>query len=230
MEYQEEIIRFFTRLIAALILGGLIGIEREYHGRAAGIRTNIMVCLGSAIVMAGTQLFQEIYILQGSDSVFRIDPGRIAAGIITGIGFLGGGVIMKTGDTIRGLTTAASIWFVAAIGIIAGNGLFIPAAIATVLGLVVLIGLHPIDKMIASSKSENITIIGSSNEHENIIAGYKDILDQNHIVIQNIKYSVKMDKKEHCDIISIRSRKINDKHEIFSRLARLSGVNEVRWE
>ena len=123
-------------LLAALVAGGIIGTERSFHGRAAGFRTHTLVCLASSVLMLVT-LSQARWFPAAGDAV-RTDPTRMAQGIMTGIGFLGAGVIFKEGLTVRGLTTAASIWTTAAIGILMGVGLYLPGAVATALTLGVL--------------------------------------------------------------------------------------------
>lgn len=116
---------------AALAAGGAIGMERTFHGRPAGFRTHALVCLASSLLMLVTLTAGRWLPATGGD--FRMDPTRMAQGIMTGIGFLGAGVIFKEGITVRGLTTAASIWTTAAIGILMGTGLYLPGAVATVL-------------------------------------------------------------------------------------------------
>jgi putative Mg2+ transporter-C (MgtC) family protein len=111
------------RLALAILLGGAIGLERESRGRPAGLRTHILVCLGATIIMiASTQMAILSQALPQASRI-QVDPGRIAAGIVTGIGFLGAGAIIRIGDLVRGLTTAGCIWFVAALGITIGQGL-----------------------------------------------------------------------------------------------------------
>jgi putative Mg2+ transporter-C (MgtC) family protein len=122
-------------MLAALVAGAVIGTERSFHGRAAGFRTHALVCLASSLLMLVT-LYQGAWYPASGD--VRMDPTRMAQGIMTGIGFLGAGVIFKEGLTVRGLTTAASIWTTAAIGVLMGVGLYLPGAIATVLALGVL--------------------------------------------------------------------------------------------
>jgi putative Mg2+ transporter-C (MgtC) family protein len=120
------------RLLAALAIGALIGMERSYHGRPAGFRTHILVCLASTVLMLVT-VYQSQWFHSTGDAQVAIDPTRMAQGIMTGIGFLGAGAILKEGLTIRGLTTAASIWITAAIGILVGIGFHVPAAMAALL-------------------------------------------------------------------------------------------------
>jgi putative Mg2+ transporter-C (MgtC) family protein len=123
-------------LLAALLAGGAIGIERSIHGRPAGFRTHALVCLAASLLMLLTVYQQDWFPAAGD--VVRIDPTRMAQGIMTGIGFLGAGVIFKEGLNVRGLTTAASIWITSAIGVLMGSGLYYPAFAGTVLTLVAL--------------------------------------------------------------------------------------------
>jgi putative Mg2+ transporter-C (MgtC) family protein len=122
------------RLVASLIIGGLIGIERSYHGRPAGFRTHSLVCLSTSLLMLVT-VYEARWFPNIGQGRISLDPTRMAQGIMTGIGFLGAGTIMKDGLSVRGLTTAASIWITAAIGILIGVGFYFPAIIATVLTL-----------------------------------------------------------------------------------------------
>ena len=115
------------RLVLAFILGGIIGLEREKKGGSAGLRTHILVTVGAALVMLTSLYLYDTYKGEGC----AIDPGRIAAGVITGIGFLGAGTIIRSKEGIRGLTTAASVWIGAAIGLAVGCGYFSGAIIVT---------------------------------------------------------------------------------------------------
>jgi putative Mg2+ transporter-C (MgtC) family protein len=128
------------RLALAAVLGGLIGVERELREREAGLRTHLLVALGSALfTIVGAYGFHDF--LESGESVVRADPTRIAAQIVTGIGFLGAGAIIRQGFSVRGLTTAATLWVVAAVGLAAGAGYYSAAVITTAL---VLIALYPL--------------------------------------------------------------------------------------
>ena len=127
---------FLVRCGIAAICGGLIGIERELKEKPAGFRTNILICLGSSIYMA-------VGLLLPHDDV---DPTRIAAQVVTGIGFLGAGCIIQAGQQIRGLTTAATIWVVAAIGIVSGAGYPVLALIASVMVIITLAALRTVEE------------------------------------------------------------------------------------
>lgn len=123
-----------VRLLASLVVGGLIGLERSYHGRPAGFRTHALVCLSTSLLMLVT-VYETRWFPSDAPGRISLDPTRLAQGIMTGIGFLGAGTIIKDGLSVRGLTTAASIWTTAAIGILIGIGFYFPAAVATVLTL-----------------------------------------------------------------------------------------------
>jgi putative Mg2+ transporter-C (MgtC) family protein len=144
--YLETIVH----LLAAVLAGGLIGLERSYHGRPAGFRTHTLVCLASSLLMLVT-LFQGLWFGSASPDTVRIDPTRMAQGIMTGIGFLGAGVIFKEGLSVRGLTTAASIWITAAIGVLIGVGLYFAAFAATVLTLGVLGAFRAIENLMPTN-------------------------------------------------------------------------------
>lgn len=130
---NNEFLEISFRLVAALAAGGIIGLERSYRGRAAGFRTHALVCIASTLLMMVT-VYESQWFPHAGGRV-TIDPTRMAQGIMTGIGFLGAGVIVKEGLTVRGLTTAASIWTTAAIGILAGIGFYFAAGLGVVLTL-----------------------------------------------------------------------------------------------
>ena len=136
------------RVFTAAALSAVIGFEREVHGRPPGLRTHVLVGIGAALVMAGGEAVVQL--VAGRIGV-QIDPGRIAAGVITGIGFLGAGTIIRVGDWVRGLTTAASIWYVAALGIVAGQGLYVLAVGGTLIGVAVLTLLDRVEERIPSA-------------------------------------------------------------------------------
>jgi len=131
---RSEYYDILWRLAIALSIGAMIGLERSYHGRPAGFRTHTLVCVASSLLMLVTVYESQWFAPQSMQRVV-VDPTRMAQGIMTGIGFLGAGVIMKEGLSVRGLTTAASIWITAAIGILTGIGFYFPAAVGTVLTL-----------------------------------------------------------------------------------------------
>ncbi|MFC4600169.1 MgtC/SapB family protein [Cohnella hongkongensis] len=137
------------RIALAAALGGLIGLEREWNNHAAGLRTHIMVCLGSAAIMLlSIYGFSEFM----AEPNVRADPARLAAQVVSGIGFLGAGAILRTGSNVSGLTTAASIWVVAAIGLCTGAGFFYCAVLTTAIALLSLFLLNKLEKWMMRSR------------------------------------------------------------------------------
>ncbi len=146
-----------ARLLLGAVLGGIIGFERQAHGRPAGFRTHLLVSTASVLIMI---VSTEYYHLTAQNPEFiRIDPARIAAGAITGIGFLGAGVIIKTGLTVQGLTTAACLWVVSAIGLSIGSGLYLPAGIAFIITFLALWVLRKVEAKVPRLNYRELTVV-----------------------------------------------------------------------
>ena len=142
---NPEALTIILKLVLSGVLGGIIGFERDMHGRAAGLRTNLLVSMGSALFMIISEIVASR--AMGSSIGRFADPGRIAAQIIAGIGFIGAGAIIKEGFSVRGLTTAACLWLVAGIGMAVGAGLYMLGIYSTLIGIVALVGLKNLDKL-----------------------------------------------------------------------------------
>ncbi|MAT04957.1 MAG: magnesium transporter MgtC [Acidimicrobiaceae bacterium] len=140
-----------VRLGVAAVLGGLLGLQREHHGRSAGLRTHMLLSLGAALfALVSVTGFDDFIVDDRSSTNVVVDPGRIASYVAAGVGFIGGGTILKRerDGRVQGLTTAASLWVAAAIGVACGLGLWIAPAIATAIALISLAILQPISKRI----------------------------------------------------------------------------------
>jgi putative Mg2+ transporter-C (MgtC) family protein len=147
-----------VRLMLAALLGGLVGLERELRGRQAGFRTYILVCLGSTLTMiVSIRLAETPWFPKGAYNI-QVDPGRIAYGIMTGVGFLGAGAILKHGVSIRGLTTAAGLWCVAAVGLGVGCGNYMLSAMGVVLVLMVLWVLDYVESILPKRRFREIVV------------------------------------------------------------------------
>lgn len=145
-----------SRLVLAAVLGSVIGFERERLSWAAGLRTHMLVCVGSALIMIVSAFgFADVL---GNDHVV-LDPSRVAAQVVSGIGFLGAGSILLRGEIIRGLTTAASLWSVAAVGLAVGGGLYTASIAATIIVLIILAGIKPIEKRFITVKQRRQLIL-----------------------------------------------------------------------
>jgi len=147
------------RLLLACVLGGIIGYERENARRPAGFRTHILVCVGSALVMVTSE-----YIFKQYKGLANIDPTRMGAQVISGIGFLGAGTIIREGLSVKGLTTAASLWAVSCVGLAVGIGFYEGAIAATVLIYITLIVLKTIEDKFSKHAKQNVFFIEADNK------------------------------------------------------------------
>ena len=152
-----DILTILLHLTYAAIAGALIGFERSYHGRPAGFRTHILVCIASSLLMLLPE-YQPAFMDKLPIETLRLDPTRMAQGIMTGIGFLGAGAIMRAGLSVRGLTTAASIWMTASIGIMFGVGFYMPAVIATIVTFLTLSIFRSLETKMPSFSFAHLTV------------------------------------------------------------------------
>ncbi|XXF77264.1 MgtC/SapB family protein [Myxococcaceae bacterium GXIMD 01537] len=138
------------RLAVAFALSGMLGLEREVRGQPAGLRTHLLVCLGSCLfTLASLYAGLEFQGMGGINEPLRADVTRIASQVVVGIGFLGGGAILHQGTTVRGLTTAANLWLTASVGLAVGLGLYLGAIATALLALGVLTAMRPVERRIA---------------------------------------------------------------------------------
>jgi putative Mg2+ transporter-C (MgtC) family protein len=214
------------RLVLAAVLGGLIGVERELREREAGLRTHLLVALGSALfTIVGAYGFQDF--LESGESVVRADPTRIAAQIVTGIGFLGAGAIIRQGFSVRGLTTAATLWVVAAVGLAAGAGYYSAAVITTA---VVLIALYPLRIMAYRILRRFRTEDGSLLVE--LPAGHPpgvviDEIERTGARIGSVDVSQEGDRRRlQLDVVLPRD---TPAARLVARIADVENVAEVRW-
>jgi putative Mg2+ transporter-C (MgtC) family protein len=217
------------KLLLAILLGGAVGLEREFRGRPAGLRTHILVCLGATIIMIASASMPELYRTLSPQSRITIDPGRIAAGIVTGIGFLGAGAIMRIGDLIRGLTTAGCIWFVAALGIVIGQGFYALAIASTGVALIALLTLSKAEREIRPIVYRSIIVVGPLSQAESIEERCRAFLKEREIQVQDIatRFAVESERAEIT--FKIRTRNRLQSVEVVRAIASHPGLLEVRW-
>jgi putative Mg2+ transporter-C (MgtC) family protein len=217
------------RLFLAVVLGGLIGLEREFHGRAAGFRTHILVCLGSTIIMMASMQIYERYADLTSNNVIRVDPGRIAASIVTGIGFLGAGVILRSGEAVRGLTTAACIWFVAGVGIVIGIGLYVLAFESSALALFTLFVLKQVERYIRPDYYKRLSI--TAIRQPGLLENARAICQRHKITIQNYEFIENIAQNLTTIVLCVKFKSDNEIEEaLVEEFARMEGVCHVRWK
>jgi putative Mg2+ transporter-C (MgtC) family protein len=210
------------RLLAAAILGSIIGFERERLLWAAGIRTHMLVCVGACLIMIVSAFgFKDSL----SSQNVVLDPSRVAAQVVSGIGFLGAGAILARGEIVRGLTTAASIWTVAAIGLAVGGGLYFAAGVSTAVILVILAGVKPLEEAYrARNQSCRLNIEATQG------ALTPDILKQTLSVrAAQIKRFLATPRNGIEDITVLLSKvSSHDINSYVTKLNELDGVNTVK--
>lgn len=214
---------WIVKLLLSAFLGSLIGLEREYHGRPAGLRTHMLVSIGAAMItISGLAI-------GGCNPNPGAEVSRIVAGVVTGIGFLGAGAIIRTSDFVRGLTTAACIWFVAALGVTIGLGEYLLALSSTGVALLVLILLPFLEDRLADLKYRDVVILGENIEPELLVENCSSIIKKHNIGIHDIEIGIERDGNSISLLYHLRIRKLEDKLKILNDLSDVKGVIKVQW-
>ena len=216
------------RLIVAAALGGIVGMERGSGDRPAGFRTHILVCVGSALFMLvsiyGFDDIAPVTTTLENDIGTRRDTARIAAQVVSGIGFLGAGTILHEGVTIKGLTTAASLWIVSAIGLAVGSGMYLLSTVATMLTMLTLVTFRTWEKRFAGTRSERRFIRVVTRNTPGIITEITGYLSECGIKVKTL--NVKSDNKNNNIILEIYLKidKNIDMGEVADGIQNIDGV------
>lgn len=191
---------YIVRLVVSCICGGMIGFERSRRQKDAGIRTHLIVALGSALAMIVSKYgFFDLIEFEG----FRADASRIASNVITGVGFLGAGVIFVKDVSIKGLTTAAGIWATAAVGLAIGSGMYTVGIASTVLMIILQLILHRYLSRLENTVNEFTVVV---NDVPGIIQGFQDKLKEKNMVVETCKLRRNADSTIELDITVKKSR------------------------
>jgi len=218
-------VEILLRFVLASVLGGVIGLEREIHGREAGVRTYLLVSLGSALIMVISEFLAVKYEGGPLRQILRGDPGRIAAQAISGIGFLGAGVILRYKDSIRGLTTAACMWVVCAIGLCVGAGYYLFGIIVSAIALGSLIGLKRWEKKISKDWYQEMVVI--SEDVEGQVERIQAIIDKHDSKVTRFGVKRNLEKKEITMNFRLRSRAIHPDQKMYGEVFGLQGIKQV---
>lgn len=226
VDWNELTLQAF-KLVLAGIMGAVLGLEREAHGRYAGIRTNIMVCLGSCLLMMLSLNMEELFRHLGVQSVVRLDPGRVASYAIAGMGFIGAGVIVKGKGSVRGVTTAATLWTLTGIGMAVGAGFYLPAAGTTLLSFSALHGL----RRLPLAKDEYTTLTLTFAEMSRPLEQIRGILNRHaKIQIQGTAYKFDLGKRFVTYNLYLRNPSTTPVCRIMDELMVLPELKTIRWE
>ncbi|MFC0525679.1 MgtC/SapB family protein [Pontibacillus salicampi] len=210
-----------TRLITAVLLCGLIGFEREIKNRSAGFRTHILVGVGACLMMLLSLYGFEPFL--DEHETIRFDPARIPSYVISGIGFLGAGTIIVNGLTIRGLTTAASIWTVAGLGLVIGAGMYGPAILATIVVLVSLIVLNNVERLFVKRSSLLLYIqVKDELNMTDLVA----ILEQHNASLSSLTIS-REQTRQRAVYVELLTKGNNNEMTLFDEISHLPSVTYV---
>lgn len=216
------------RLSLAAFCGALLGLERQIHGRPAGLRTHILVATGSALMTLAGMSFSTAAGTAGGAAGLASDPTRIAAGIVTGIGFIGAGAILRTKDMIRGLTTAACIWVAAGTGVAAAFGMFVPVLAVTVFSLVVLTGFSLVEEHIPRHRQRDLRLVCGAGPRPSAIAkSAGSILESRGLTARDLEMDVSADGFVLIFHLHFLAR--FDLLDLLEELRSLEGVTNVAW-
>jgi len=210
---------YILRILAACFLGGLIGIERENVHRPAGFRTHMLVCVGSALIMVTGE-----YIFLKYNSMTNLDPTRLGAQVVSGIGFLGAGTIIKEGASVKGLTTAASLWAVSCVGLAVGAGFYWVAIVAAALTVVILVTLKQIEKIVVR-KPPYLSVTLYVRDRPGQIGMIGQVLGDMNVHIKDIKMESEDDEWLRCQWILALPSGLS-KEVLLAELRRIDGVTE----
>jgi putative Mg2+ transporter-C (MgtC) family protein len=215
------------RLVAATFLGSVVGLERHRSDKAAGMRTHMLVSLGSALFM--------IVSIHGFDRLLgkpgiTLDPSRIASLVVSGIGFLGAGTILRHNETVFGLTTAASVWAVAAVGLAAGCGLYLAALLATLLMLVILTAMKPLEEWLAHEGVRHTLTLLIEGGMPSILTQVESLIHEAHMKLRGIQIHPGSQPGQTRLTITLRQRDHTRLMPLIEQLRSLPGVTSLDYE
>jgi putative Mg2+ transporter-C (MgtC) family protein len=218
----------FLKMVLATLAGGIIGFEREKHGRPAGLRTHLLVCAGSCLMMIVSEAFFLKYGNIPGTSVLRLDPSRVAAQIITGIGFLGAGVIIKEGFVVRGLTTAACLWMVAGIGMAFGMGMLTAGLIGTLVALFSLIALKKLEPSIKKDRylHLNVTAVAEPDIYPQLEA----IFSANELRLSNVETDLNIRENKVVYRLVLTQHKERIGRDLSKVISGIEGVHNIHFK
>lgn len=211
-----------ARLLLGALVGGIIGFERQTHGRPAGFRTQLLVCVACVLLMVISETYSSR--MMGTSEHVRFDPTRIAAGAMTGVGFLGAGVIIKTGITIQGLTTAACIWIVSAIGLAIGAGQYFAGMAGFVIAFLTLWLLRTIEARIPRLAFKNITLVTDERGDEREIT---KVLKERGFELHRMDYEINVREGERTYMLTVGTRDRISMGDIIDTLASFDFMKKV---
>lgn len=226
--YDSHALATLLKILMAAVAGSIVGLERERHGRPAGLRTHLLVSVGACLMMILSEAFYLKYGHLDAASAVRLDPARVAAQIITGIGFLGAGVIIKEGLTVRGLTTAACLWVVAGLGMAFGMGLVGLGVIGTAVALFGLLVLKKLEPVIGKDRYLHLAVLAGSEEE--IFADLEKIFTSRKLKITDLQSELDLAERVVRYEFVVTGQHSRIGRTLTNEIARLPGIRKIRYK
>jgi putative Mg2+ transporter-C (MgtC) family protein len=230
LEWAVDFAPLLGRLVLACFLGAMVGFERENHGQAAGFRTNIIVALSACLVMEISLGLETMYRAMDDESVIRLDPGRLPSYAVAGMGFLGAGAIIKGKGSVRGLTTAAGLWMVTAIGLAVGARLYTPAVATTAISLLVLYSFRRLLRPLVNHDLHTVLTITCHCPNLRL-KELREVLESHETMeVKSVNYYRDFRNDRVTYRLRLLSKEAIPRGRIVSDLLALAGIENVAWE
>jgi putative Mg2+ transporter-C (MgtC) family protein len=218
----------WLRLLCAMVAGMALGLERESHGRAAGLRTIVLVCIASCIGMILSESFYKESFSGNATPGWHPDPARLAAGVLAGMGFIGGGVILKQGDLIRGVTTASILWMASFLGMVFGSGRFALGFSGLALSLLTVLGFPYLERWVYADWYSTLTLVSKSPDlSASSVCG---LLEKHGVRVKQVHVELDMDTQRKTLSLRLKYKKrdlIGLPEHLVSELSKLPGIQKI---
>ncbi len=215
--------------LVAIAVGSAIGLEREVHGRPAGLRTHILVCLSATVLIHASRFAPAA---AGAGSLFDniiYDPNRLGAGIVTGIGFLGAAAVIRSGDIVRGITTGACVWAVACLGVVIGQGHYVIALSVALTMLIVLVVFDYLFVWVMPVVYRKLTVAARGTEIAVIRESISALLHEGRITVQDLSCQIQPDADTFDLTFHVRCRSKSPAIDVVAKVAKIEGVEMAKW-
>lgn len=226
--YDSYFLPMLIKVLLAAVAGGIIGWEREMHGRPAGLRTHLLVSVGACLMMIVSEGVVVKYADLLASGIVRIDPSRIAAQVVTGIGFLGAGVIIKEGMSVRGLTTAASLWVMSGIGMAFGLGMVSAGILCTAVASAVLIILKKMDHVV--KKDRFLRLIVAAESQCDLMPHLQKIFTDKQLNVMNLEQELNIEEQRAVYEFVLTRQHPGVGQELVALISTIDGVKKVRYK
>jgi putative Mg2+ transporter-C (MgtC) family protein len=219
----------FAPFLVAIVVGSAIGLEREIHGRPAGLRTHILVCLSATVLIHASRIVPAAVQTGSLLENIVYDPNRLGAGIVTGIGFLGAAAVIRSGDIVRGITTGACVWGVACLGVVIGQGHYAIALVGAFTMLIVLVAFDYLFVWVTPIVYRKLTIVARQVDIVAVRDRAAALLLEARVTVQDVSCRIRPQEDAFDLIFHVRSRSRSRATDLVAQVAEIEGVEVAEW-